>query len=70
MGYSPWGCKESDMTERLSTAHYNVKYTYYCLSYNTQNLPYRYTHKRAVSHVHVCVCVCSVLFFGEGKHIH
>ena len=20
-GYSPWGCKESDMTERLSTAH-------------------------------------------------
>jgi len=19
--YSPWGCKESDMTERLSTAH-------------------------------------------------
>ena len=20
-GYSPWGCKESDTTERLSTAH-------------------------------------------------
>ena len=20
VGYSPWGCKESDMTERLSTA--------------------------------------------------
>ena len=20
-GYSPWGCKELDMTERLSTAH-------------------------------------------------
>ena len=20
LGYSPWGCKESDMTERLSTA--------------------------------------------------
>ena len=20
-GYSPWGCKESDMTERLSTQH-------------------------------------------------
>ena len=20
-GYSPWGCKESDMTEQLSTAH-------------------------------------------------
>ena len=20
-GYSPWGCKEADMTERLSTAH-------------------------------------------------
>ena len=21
VGYSPWGCKESDMTEQLSTAH-------------------------------------------------
>ena len=21
VGYSPWGCKESDMTERLSTSH-------------------------------------------------
>ena len=21
VGYSPWGCKESDTTERLSTAH-------------------------------------------------
>ena len=21
-GYRPWGCKESDMTERLSTDHY------------------------------------------------
>ena len=23
MGYSPWGYKESDMTERLSTAQHN-----------------------------------------------
>ena len=24
-GYSPWGCKESDRTERLSTAHMYVR---------------------------------------------
>ena len=24
MGYSPWGSKELDMTEQLSTAHYNA----------------------------------------------
>ena len=23
-GYSPWGCKESDMTEQLSTAQHNL----------------------------------------------
>ena len=25
-GYSPWSCKESDMTERLSTAQHMSKY--------------------------------------------
>ena len=25
-GYSPWGCKESDMTERLSTAQHSIKF--------------------------------------------
>ena len=24
MGYSPWGCKEPDTTERLNTAHSNI----------------------------------------------
>ena len=24
VGYSPWGCKESNMTKRLSTARYNI----------------------------------------------
>ena len=23
MGYSPWGCKESDMTERLTLSHFH-----------------------------------------------
>ena len=27
-GYSPWGCKELDMTERLSTAHIIIIYIY------------------------------------------
>ena len=26
-GYSPWGCKESDMTEQLSTAQYRASST-------------------------------------------
>ena len=28
MGYSPWGGKESDMTERL---HFHFSYIYYCI---------------------------------------
>ena len=24
MGYSPWGCKELDLTERLSTAQHSI----------------------------------------------
>ena len=26
VGYSPWGCKESDMTERLTYCHYCLAY--------------------------------------------
>ena len=31
VGYSPWGCKESDMTEQLSTAQHRsyIKYSYH-----------------------------------------
>ena len=28
MGYSPWGCKESDMTERLSARFYEGVHLY------------------------------------------
>ena len=27
VGYSPWGCKESDMTEGLSIAQHSVSYS-------------------------------------------
>ena len=27
VGHSPWGCKESDMTEQLSTAQHYTNYT-------------------------------------------
>ena len=34
VGYSPWGHKESDMTEQLSTAHIGIYlFLYSCLSY-------------------------------------
>ena len=46
MGYSPWGRKESDMTERLSTAQH--MYTHVCVHMCI------YT----VIHVYVCVCTC------------
>ena len=28
VGYSPWGCKESDTTEQLSTAQHMVDYAF------------------------------------------
>ena len=36
MGYSPWRCKDSDMTERLSTAHCKHK----------EEISIRHTHKK------------------------
>ena len=34
MGYRPWGLKESDMTERLSTAHTHKKHRFSkCVSF-------------------------------------
>ena len=70
MGHSPWSYKELDMTERLSTAHYNVKYTYHCPSYKTFRIYHTDTLTNALCHMYICVCVCSVLLFGKGKHIH
>ena len=46
MGYSPWGCKESDATERLSTAQ--------------KRIYLRFSECVWVS-VCVWVCVCGVL---------
>ena len=36
MGYSPWGCKELDMTERLSTHTHKFIHTHT----HTYTLPY------------------------------
>ena len=41
MGYSPWGCKESDMTEQLSTHTFS-----YATSFDGKN---RYEAIRGVS---------------------
>ena len=34
VGYSPWRCKEQDITERLSTAYTVYMYTVYMLMYS------------------------------------
>ena len=53
--YSPWGGKESDMTERLSTAQHitNCIYTdmYICV--------YKHIHTYVCSE---CVCVCMCIY--------
>ena len=36
MGYSAWGCKESDTTERLSTHHDNVGYHHHLTDEETE----------------------------------
>ena len=30
MGYSPWGRKESDMTERLTLSHSDIQFSHSC----------------------------------------
>ena len=50
MGYSPWGRKESDMTDRLSTAQHIRK---------QRNL------KRDVKERCVCVCVYVCVYVYE-----
>ena len=42
-GYSPWGCKESDITEQLSTAQGNLetrKIVYKTIVYEDYNIVY------------------------------
>ena len=48
MGYSPWGCKESGMIERLSTAQHS-------LSYSTRDLQF------LLQHVGSLVAACRLL---------
>ena len=53
MGYSPWGCKESDTTERLSV------YTH----------THTHTHTHTYTHTHVSLRDLTVtLFKGLGTY--
>ena len=38
VGYSPWGCKESDMTKRLSTAQHTIQRKSSCHSFRANFL--------------------------------
>ena len=48
-GYSSWGCKESDMTERLST------------DIDLQIHLYTYMHTHTYTHIHTYLSGCAVV---------
>ena len=58
MGYSPWGCKESGMIERLSTAQHS-------LSYSTRDLQSLLQHAGSSVFVTACgIFSCSMQTLG------
>ena len=64
MGYSPWGCKESDTTERLtvSLSHsYSYLITYNCIYIYLITSLYKYIEIYVYTHIyiyklHLCIC--------------
>ena len=64
VGCSPWGCKESDMTEQLSTATMLLhSHNYFWItSYCSIKLMYHHLSNYlpiagCIGHTHICVCV-------------
>ena len=62
MGYRPWGLKESDMTERLSTAHTHKKHRFSkCVSFTEyKNMD---SHMDSVKNSCTDICYLSKSFF-------
>ena len=54
VGYSPWGCKESDMTEQLhSLTHTVLDYWFTCLWSTWSFAQFKLLLRRHASHVHL-----------------
>ena len=78
-GYSPWGCRESDTTEQLSTAQHPFQYS--CQENSINRGAWRATvhgvtksqtelSDWAHTHTHTHVCVCNSIFnFLRNYHI-
>ena len=63
MGYSPWGCKESDTTEQLSTV--SVYRGWEAIILSTAG----FNHTRANSrykHTYVCIDICVKRFISRS----
>ena len=52
---SPWGCEESDTTERLNHNN-NSRFTLLCQFLRTAK-------RISYVHTHICVCVCPLCFW-------
>ena len=59
MGYSLWGCKESDTTKQLST----------CAHTRTHTHPHTHTHRHLVSATHIFVVIPGTSKFIKCKYL-
>ena len=59
MGYSPWGCKESDTAERLSVHGHTHTHTHILTIYPTWEFPFQRRHLRVT-----CICDFKYILLG------
>ena len=66
-GYSPWGCKELDMTEWLHSLHFRVRLKFSTIYFywnivNLQCCVNFYHTAKWFSYMYVCVCVSIYIY--------
>ena len=63
-GYSPWGCKESDVTERLTDARHTYMHTHTYIHMHTYMHIHMHTHiyTHTHTHIHICTCMCTLTY--------
>ena len=61
-GYSPWGCKELEMTERLTDARHTYMHTYIYIHMHTYMHIHMHTHIYTYTHIHTCTYMCILTY--------